>query len=159
MNIFLSYRTFAEIPEATWTAFLPAARRLVQSLCTSTEVEGDESAKKSKKKSKKSKKLEEDEEEIHENGRMEVPSSIYEKVLCCALAKIAGKLKAIESRSALSAIPGLTAYRLDIPQHMTAHKKGLCYALLSKQLNSDTTESIRNLSFILGRKVSSLPTA
>lgn len=146
------FRSLAEIPEATWSAFLPAARRLVQSLYTPTNSEGVEPSIKSKK-CKKSKKESEAEEE-QKNGHIEIPSNIYEKVLCCALAKMAGKLKAIESRSALTAHPGMTAYRLDIPEHMTAHKKGLCYSLLSNQLDPETTESIRNLSFIKGRKVS-----
>ncbi|VDN97212.1 unnamed protein product [Rodentolepis nana] len=143
-------QTFAEIPETIWSAFLPAARRLVQSLHTSVNTEDLESTKKLKK-SKKSKRKPEAEEQQN-NGHVEIPTCIYEKVLCCALAKISGKLKAIESRSALTAYPGMTAYRLDIPENMTAHKKGLCYSLLSNQLDPETTESIRNLSFIKGRK-------
>lgn len=111
-----------------------------------------ESGKKPKKQKKS--KIKDDKAEILQNGHSDPPVSIYEKALCCALAKIAGKMKAIESRSVLTAHAGLTAYRLDLPQHMTAHKKGLCYSLLSKQLDSNTTESIRNLAFIKGRRVS-----
>ncbi|KAM3186157.1 hypothetical protein ACTXT7_004893 [Hymenolepis weldensis] len=144
------FQNLAEIPEATWSAFLPAARRLVQSLYTPTNTEDIEPSTKLKKCKKFKKDPEAGEEQ--KNGHVEIPSSIYEKVLCCALAKMSGKLKAIESRSALTAHPGMTAYRLDIPEHMTAHKKGLCYSLLSNQLDPETTESIRNLSFIKGRK-------
>lgn len=77
----------------------------------------------------------------------------HERTLCCALAKIAGKMEAMESRSALSAHAGLIAYRLDIPPHMTAHRKGLCYSLLSRYLEPAVTDSIRNLALIKGRKV------
>ncbi|KAL5105522.1 hypothetical protein TcWFU_006904 [Taenia crassiceps] len=141
-------QTFLEIPESTWSTFLPAARRLVESVVPQTNPE---LGKKSKKQ-KNSKMQDGKEAGIVQNGHLDVPISIYEKALCCALAKIAGKMKTIESRSVLTAHAGLTAYRLDLPQHMTAHKKGLCYSLLSKQLDSDATQSIRNLAFIKGRR-------
>ncbi|KAM7542748.1 hypothetical protein Aperf_G00000003250 [Anoplocephala perfoliata] len=143
-------QTFSEIPESTWSTFLPAARRIVESFNTTLDTKEPESPKKSKK--SKLKNGLEKEALKDKNGLTEISPCVYEKALCCALARIAGKLKALESRSVLSAHPGLTAYRLDIPERMTAHRKGLCYSLLSNQLDSNITESIRNLSFIKGRK-------
>ncbi|KAL5963543.1 Nucleolar RNA helicase 2 [Taenia solium] len=139
---------FSEIPESTWSTFLPAARRLVEAIVSQKNTELG----KTLKKQKKSKGKDDKETEIVQNGHSDVPASIYERALCCALAKIAGKMKTIESRSVLTAHAGLTAFRLDLPQHRTAHKKGLCYSLLSKQLDSNATESIRNLAFIKGRR-------
>ena len=109
---------------------------------------------KKSKKSKKSKSQKEGEEVIQNGHSEDSAPTAHERALCCALAKIAGKLKAIESRSTLSAHSGLTAYRLDIPEHISAQRKGLCYSLLGKRLDSEITESIRNLAFIKGRTVS-----
>ncbi|VDM17600.1 unnamed protein product [Hydatigera taeniaeformis] len=140
-------QTLSEIPESIWSTFLPAARRLVESISkTNTEL-----VKKSKKLNKLKGRGVEDPKMV-QNGHSDVPVLIYERILCCALAKIAGKMKTMGSRSALTAHAGLTAYRMDLPEHMTAHKKGLCYALLGKQLESEIVQSIRNLAFIKGRK-------
>lgn len=156
LSFFLIFRTFSEIPESTWLTFLPAARQLVLSLNVQSENESTKKTKKSKK--SKSRKTHSDEDEITEtkqNGEMDgIPPTTHERALCCALAKIAGKLKTIEKRSVLSANSGHTAYRLDIPEHISAQRKGLCYSLLGKKLESEITESIRNLSFIKGRTVS-----
>lgn len=77
-----------------------------------------------------------------------------ERALCCALAQIAGKLTGTTGgRSLLSAHAGLTAYKLIIPDHMTAHRKGLAFSLLGRHLNGPITDSIRNLAFIKNRKV------
>ncbi|KAH9281186.1 Nucleolar RNA helicase 2 [Echinococcus granulosus] len=141
-------QTFSEIPESTWSTFLPAARRLVKSTVSQTNT----GVSKKPKKSKKSKTDDSKEPEKVQNGHSDIPVSTYEKALCCALAKIAGKLKTMESRSILSAHADLTAFRLGLPHHMTAHRKGFCYSLLTKQLDSEITESIRNLAIIKGRK-------
>ncbi|VDD82420.1 unnamed protein product [Mesocestoides corti] len=145
---------FAEIPETTWSTFLPAARSLVDSLVPEVPSNATPAPMKKSKKSKKAAKQEADDDagaEEH-NGSESSLIRVYERVLCCALAKIAGKMKTLENRSVLSAHAGLTAYRLNIPAHMTAHRKGLCYSLLGRYLGPAITDTIRNLALIKGRK-------
>ncbi|VDM00039.1 unnamed protein product [Schistocephalus solidus] len=107
------------------------------------EEDGDMKLKKSKK-SKKSN---------CDDSQTELSTSVTEceRALCCALARISGKTKAIESRSMLTAQAGLTAYKLTVPPHVTAHRKGLAYSLLNQQLSPEVTENIKNLAFIKDR--------
>ncbi|KAL7053666.1 hypothetical protein AAHC03_026914 [Spirometra sp. Aus1] len=182
-------QSFVELPESTWSVFLPAARNIVNALKSSSEAnnmhDGEESqADEGVKPSKKSRKLKKVEQEYSttemsistteeggEDGDMKIKKSKksrkgksedsqtdlstsvteYERALCCALARISGKMKAIESRSLFTATAGLTAYKLTVPPHVTAHRKGLAYSLLNQQLSSEVTESIKSLAFIKGR--------
>nr|VZI23408.1 unnamed protein product [Spirometra erinaceieuropaei] len=182
-------QSFVELPESTWSVFLPAARNIVNALKSSSEAnnmhDGEKSlADEGVKPSKKSRKLKNIEQEYSttemsistteeggEDGDMKIKKSKksrkgksedsqtdlttsvteYERALCCALARISGKMKAIESRSLFTAKAGLTAYKLTVPPHVTAHRKGLAYSLLNQQLSSEITENIKSLAFIKGR--------
>ncbi|VDN15141.1 unnamed protein product, partial [Dibothriocephalus latus] len=176
--------SFAELPESTWSVFLPAARYIVSALKSNSkgdsglDVDEDEDVKPSKK-SKKLKKSKQDDLQtdtslVEENGEVgdvdmkkskksrkskcddsqaDQSKSVTEceRALCCALARISGKTKAIEARSMLTAQAGLTAYKLTVPPHVTAHRKGLAYSLLNQQLSPEITETIKNLLFTKGR--------
>lgn len=74
------------------------------------------------------------------------------RALCCALACLSGKEGAVESRSALTAQIGKTAYKLEL--NFIARSKGLAFATLRNHLPENIVNSIQSLSFIRGKMVS-----
>lgn len=73
------------------------------------------------------------------------------RALCCALACLSGKEGAVESRSALTAQIGKTAYKLEL--NFIARSKGLAFATLRNHLPENIVNSIQSLSFIRGKMV------
>ncbi|RTG88196.1 ATP-dependent RNA helicase DDX21 [Schistosoma bovis] len=71
------------------------------------------------------------------------------RALCCALACLSGKEGAVESRSALTAQIGKTAYKLEL--NFIARSKGLAFATLRNHLPENIVNSIQSLSFIRGK--------
>lgn len=129
---------------------MPAVRSLIDSL--GGQVNGDSNGDAEPKKSKKRKVKAEESEEMSESSSATI--ELYQRALCCALAKIAGKLSGIEGRSVLTGKSGVTAFKLDLPPKLIPKGKSLCYSLLNNQLEQETTESIRNLVFLKNRRVS-----
>ncbi|KAF8565362.1 hypothetical protein P879_11259 [Paragonimus westermani] len=141
--------SFQTIPEQTWSAFIPIANRLVETLKNDSKI-NDSSVK--KRKTKKKHKQSSQEVSAEPDGLSSSESGAVLQALCCALARISGKHEGVESRSLLNASKGYTTYKLDMG--MEVHRKGQAYAALREQLPENVLENVKNLSFIQGRTVS-----
>ncbi|KAF5404833.1 DEAD Asp Glu Ala Asp box polypeptide 21 [Paragonimus heterotremus] len=138
--------SFQTIPEQTWSAFIPIANRLIETLKNNSKINNSDVKKgKTKKKHKQS----DQEASTESNGLSSNESNAVLQALCCALARISGKHEGVESRSLLNALKGYTTYKLDMG--MEVHRKGQAYAALREQLPENILENVKNLSFVQGR--------
>ncbi|CAH8664923.1 unnamed protein product [Dicrocoelium dendriticum] len=137
--------TFANIPEQTWSAFIPTAQKLTQALdCTSNGTDSTvTNLEQPKSKKRKHSTLEEDE-------ALPVKSTGPLRALCCALAQLSGRHGVVESRSLFNDQKGWTTFKLEISS--VAHRKGEAYAALRQQLPESMLSNLKNMSFIKGHK-------
>ncbi|KER30383.1 hypothetical protein T265_03216 [Opisthorchis viverrini] len=150
-------QSFTAVPESTWSAFLPIAKRLVRELGAHSETE--ETNLQEQQEGVKSKKHKCRAVPDENESPLRPPKSATTlRVLCCALARLSGKDSVVETRSLLTSRSGFTTYKLEFP--MVAHRKGLAYDMLRGTLSEDILNSISNMTFIEGRKgvVFDLPT-
>ncbi|KAF7260880.1 hypothetical protein EG68_01950 [Paragonimus skrjabini miyazakii] len=138
--------SFQTIPEQTWSAFIPIANRLIDTLKNNSKINNSDVK---KGKTKKKRKQSDQEASTQSNDLSSNESSAVLQALCCALARISGKHEGVESRSLLNAVKGYTTYRLDMG--MEVHRKGQAYAVLREQLPENVLENVKNLSFVQGR--------
>nr|CAH8873404.1 unnamed protein product [Trichobilharzia regenti] len=132
-------QTFLAVPKNTWSTFMPIARSVANLLAQQS-------------KGKKLKKDSGDDSvcDTSEISDRKPKSSDLLHALCCALACLSGKDGKIESRSALTAQLGRTAYKLELD--FPARSKGLAFSTLRQHLPEDVVESVQSLSFLLGKK-------
>ncbi|KAF6774385.1 hypothetical protein AHF37_06502 [Paragonimus kellicotti] len=138
--------SFQTIPEQTWSAFIPIANRLVETLKNNSKINNSDVK---KGKTKKKRKQSDQEASTESNDLSSNGSSAVLQALCCALARISGKHEGVESRSLLNALKGYTTYKLDMG--MEVNRKGQAYTALREQLPENILENVKNLSFVQGR--------
>ncbi|CAH8675114.1 unnamed protein product [Schistosoma haematobium] len=131
-------KTLSNVSKSTWSTFVPLALSIANQLAQNS-------------KTGKVKKDSCDDLGVDDDKTCDrkPKSKDILRALCCALACLSGKEGAVESRSALTAQIGKTAYKLEL--NFIARSKGLAFATLRNHLPENIVNSIQNLSFIRGK--------
>ncbi|CAH8574502.1 unnamed protein product [Schistosoma turkestanicum] len=131
-------KTFSNVSKPTWSTFVPLALSIADQLAQNS-------------KTRKMKNHSCDDLGLNDDKTLarKPKSKDLLRALCCALACLSGKEGAVESRSALTAEVGKTAYKLELG--FVARSKGLAFATLRKHLPENIVNGICSLSFIRGK--------